>query len=331
MKRALITGISGQDGFYLAEYLLSLGYEVHGVLKQTGMEHVKSQLLQGVTASLYERCVLHAVSLDNSAGLCRLISSAPFDECYHLAASSFVGEKLADGLQTIENNIATTHHMLTAIGEFQPNCRFYFAGSSEMFGWPASAPQTEETPMRPRTAYGISKLACYHLARSYRETYGLFCSAGILYNHESPRRRPEFVTRKITLSAARIASGVPTRLELGNLEARRDWGYAPDYVRAMHAMLQHDRPEDFIVATGELHTVREICEIAFAHVGLDWKEHVTVNPQFLRKEDPAQLVGDPKKIEETLGWKRSKSFEALIREMVEGDLVEPRQEVNARP
>lgn len=321
MKRALITGITGQDGFYLAEYLLGLGYEVHGLARQTGLEHIKSNLLQDVPPELYQRCQLHAVSLDNFPGLYRLISSTPFDECYHLAASSFVGERLADGYQTIQNNIASTHYLLAALQEFQSGCRVYFAGTSEMFGRPRSSPQTEETPFMPRSAYGISKLAGYHLVRNYREAHGMFCGVGILYNHESPRRRPEFVTRKITMAAARIALEGGGKLQLGNLDARRDWGYAPDYVRAMHAILNHQRPEDFVVASGVLRSVAELCEAAFSHVNLDWQQHVETSPAFYRAEDEVPLCGCADKITRVTGWHSETTFEQMIQKMVEADLA----------
>lgn len=320
MKRALITGITGQDGFYLAEYLLGLGYEVHGLARQTGLEHIRSNLLQDVPPELYQRCQLHAVNLDNFPGLYRLVSKHSFDECYHLAASSFVGERLADGYQTIQNNIASTHYLLAALHEFQPHCRFYFAGSSEMFGRPQSAPQTEDTPLNPRSAYGISKVASYHLTRNYREGHGMFCGVGILYNHESPRRRPEFVSRKITLAVARIKKGEQQTLELGNLEAKRDWGFAPDYVQAMHAILNHHEPQDFVVATGVLHSVGELCEVAFSHVGLDWRKHVVVNPMFNRLENEVPLVGCSDKIREQAGWELRTSFEEMIHRMVQADL-----------
>ncbi len=319
MKRALITGITGQDGFYLAEYLLGLGYEVHGLARQTGLEHIKSNLLQDVPPELYQRCQLHAVSLDNFPGLYRLISKTSFDECYHLAASSFVGDRLADGYQTIQNNIASTHYLLAALNEFQPECRFYFAGSSEMFGRPQTAPQAEETPLNPRSAYGISKVAGYHLAKNYRESYGMFCGVGILYNHESPRRRPEFVTRKITMAAARIAQGSRDKLLLGNVEARRDWGYAPDYVRAMHAILNHDRPEDFVVATGVLHSVADLCSVAFSHLGLDWHDHVETNAAFYRDEEEIPLVGCSAKIEREIDWRPATTFRQMVCKMVDAD------------
>ena len=321
MKRALITGITGQDGFYLAEYLLGLGYEVHGLARQTGLEHIKSNLLQDVPPELYERCQLHAVSLDNFPGLYRLISKTSFDECYHLAASSFVGDRLADGYQTIQNNIASTHYLLAALNEFQSKCRFYFAGSSEMFGRPKDAPQTEETPLNPRSAYGISKVAGYHLARNYRESYGMFCGVGILYNHESPRRRPEFVTRKISMAAARISLGGREKLQLGNVEGRRDWGYAPDYVKAMHAILNHDHPEDFVVASGVLHSVADLCSLAFSHVGLEWRDHVETNTAFYRNEEEIPLVGCTAKIEREIGWRPVTTFRQMVCKMVDADVA----------
>jgi GDPmannose 4,6-dehydratase len=321
MKRALITGITGQDGFYLAEFLLSLGYEVHGLARQTGLEHIRSNLLQDVPPELYERCQLHAVSLDNFPGLYRLISKTPFDECYHLAASSFVGERLADGYQTIQNNIASTHYLLAALNEFQPQCRFYFAGSSEMFGRPSCAPQDEHTPLNPRSAYGISKVAGYHLARNYREQYGMFCGVGILYNHESPRRRPEFVTRKISMAAARISLGFTDKLRLGNLEARRDWGYAPDYVRAMHAILNHATPEDFVVSSGVLHSVEDLCRVAFSRVGLNWQDHVEVSEAFYRTEESVPLLGCADKIRQQTGWDSATKFEDMVFHLVDADVA----------
>lgn len=321
MKRALITGITGQDGFYLAEHLLGLGYEVHGLARQTGLEHIRGNLLQDVPPELYQRCQLHAISLDNFPGLYRLISKTPFDECYHLAASSFVGDRLADGYQTIQNNIASTHYLLAALNEFQAGCRFYFAGSSEMFGRPETGPQTETTPLNPRSAYGISKVAGYHLARNYREQYGMFCGVGILYNHESPRRRPEFVTRKISMAAARISLGSADKLQLGNLEALRDWGYAPDYVRAMHAILNHDRPEDFVVSSGVLHRVSDLCQLAFSRVGLDWRDHVEINEAFYRGEEAVPLVGCSDKITRETGWRAKTSFEQMVFRMVDADVA----------
>ncbi|MEI6535326.1 MAG: GDP-mannose 4,6-dehydratase [Verrucomicrobiaceae bacterium] len=317
MKRALITGITGQDGTYLAEHLLAAGYEVHGLVRQTNLENPG-----GNGANFFDRCTLHVVSLDSFHGLYRLISKVEFHECYHLGAVSFVGEHLADGFHTIFANTSGTHYLLAALHEMQPKCRFYFAGSSEMFGRPKTAPQNEDTPFLPRNPYGISKVTSHHVVRNYRETYGMFCATGILYNHESPRRRPEFVTRKITRAVARIKQGRQQQLEIGNLDSRRDWGYAPDYVRAMHMMLIHPEPRDFVVATGLLHTVRDFCEIAFTHAGLDWTEHVVSLEKFFRPEEPVPLQGDSAKIQSTLGWKPTRTFEEIVREMVEHDLSE---------
>jgi GDPmannose 4,6-dehydratase len=317
MKRALITGITGQDGSYLAEYLLSLGYEVHGLVRQTNLENPGRNSKSG--GNFFDQCTLHVVSLDSFHGLFRLISKVKFDECYHLGSVSFVGEHLADGFHTIFSNTSGTHYLLAALHELQPKCRFYFAGSSEMFGRPQSAPQNEGTPFLPRNPYGISKVTSHHLVRNYRETYGMFCATGILYNHESPRRRAEFVTRKITRAVARIAAGHQEKLELGNLEASRDWGYAPDYVRAMHLMLQHEEPHDYVVATGLLHKVKDFCQAAFAHAGLDWQEHVVSVEKFYRPEELVPLQGDPTKIKTLLHWSPTMNFQQMVAEMVEAD------------
>ena len=321
MKRALITGITGQDGFYLAEYLLGLGYEVHGLARQAGLEYIRSNLLQDVPSELHEKCLLHAVSLDNLPGLYRLISKLRFDECYHLAASSFVGERLADGYQTMQNNIASTHYLLAALHEFQPDCRVYYAGTSEMFGRPDHQPQIETTSLNPRSAYGISKVAGYHIVRNYREQYGMFCGVGFLYNHESPRRRPEFVTRKITMAAARIAAGIQIKLQLGNLDAQRDWGYAPDFVRSMHSILNHDVPGDFVVATGILHSVKDFCSLAFSRVGLHWQDFVEVNEAFYRPDEKIPLVGCADKIRAQTGWHPTTTFAETVFSMVDADVA----------
>ena len=317
MKRALISGITGQDGSYLAELLLSQGYEVHGLVRQTNLENPSGD----PKVRLHEVCKLHALSLDSFPGLYRLISAVEFHECYHLGAVSFVGERIADGFHTLFANISGTHFLLSALHDLQPKCRFYLAGSSEMFGRPKTSPQNEDTPFLPRNPYGISKVTSHHLVRNYREEYGMFCVTGILFNHESPRRRPEFVTRKITRAVARIAKGKQKELELGNISARRDWGYAPDYVRAMHLMINHDQPEDFVVASGELHSVRDFCEAAFSYVGLDWEKHVVTNEKFFRQEDAVPLVGDPTKIRSMLNWRPSRTFEEVVGEMVQRDVA----------
>src|ERR1043166_2185071 len=235
-KKALITGITGQDGSYLAERLLSLGYEVHGLVRRVALEDPQGR--SNRINHLLDQIILHSASLESYASIFHVISQFKFDECYHLAAQSFVAESFTDGFSTMNTNINGTHYMLAALRELQPRCRFYFAGSSEMFGKVHEMPQRETTPFHPRSPYGISKVAGFDLTRNYREAFGMFCVSGILFNHESPRRGFEFVTRKITSGMARIKAGQQTELRLGNLEARRDWGHAKDYVRAMQLMMQ---------------------------------------------------------------------------------------------
>jgi GDPmannose 4,6-dehydratase len=250
-----------------------------------------------------------------------IFSKQRYDECYHLAAQSFVAESFADGFSTMNTNINGTHYMLAALRELQPECRFYFAGSSEMFGKVRESPQNEATPFHPRSPYGISKVAGFDLTRNYREAYGMYCVSGILFNHESPRRGYEFVTRKITSTVARIKAGTATELRLGNLEAKRDWGHAADYVRAMHLMLQQPEPDDYVVAMGETHTVREFCELAFGRAGLDYQKYVKVDPQFLRPAEVDLLIGDASKARRVLGWESKHTFEELVAEMVDADVA----------
>jgi len=318
-KRALITGITGQDGSYLAEHLLGLGYEVHGLVRRVALE--AQELRFGRIAHLLDRLVLHPASLESYPSLFHVISRHEFDECYHLAAQSFVAESFTDGFSTMNTNINGTHYMLAALRELRPQCRFYFAGSSEMFGKVREVPQSENTPFHPRSPYGISKVAGFDLTRNYRESYGMFACSGILFNHEGPRRGFEFVTRKITSTAARIKLGLASELRLGNLDAKRDWGHAADYVKAMHLILQHSEPDDFVVATGETHSVREFCEAAFAHLGLDYTDHVKVDERFFRAAEVDLLVGDATKAREVLGWTPTKSFHDLVRDMVDADLA----------
>src|SRR5438034_9292724 len=261
MKKALITGITGQDGSYLAEHLLSLGYEVHGLVRRVALEDPQRRFNR--IAHLLDKLILHPASLESYPSIFHVISRYDFDECYHLAAQSYVAESFADGFSTLNTNINGTHYMLAALRELRPKCRFYFAGSSEMFGKVRETPQRETTSFYPRSPYGISKVAGFELTRNYREAYGMFCASGILFNHEGPRRGFEFVTRKITSTVARIKLGLANELRLGNLEAKRDWGHAADYVRAMHLMLQQPAPDEFVVASGESHSVREFCEVAF--------------------------------------------------------------------
>ncbi len=318
-KRALITGITGQDGSYLAEYLLGLDYEVHGIVRRVALEDQERRL--GRIRHLLDRVTLHPASLESYPSLFQILIKNRFDECYHLAAQSFVAESFADGFSTMDVNINGTHYLLAALRELQPLCRFYFAGSSEMFGKVRETPQRESTPFHPRSPYGISKVAGFHLTQNYREAYGMFCCSGILFNHESPRRGFEFVTRKITSTVARIKHGLAEQLRLGNLEARRDWGHAADYVQAMQAMLQQPEPDDYVVATGEVHSVREFCELAFGLAGLDYRDYVEMDPRFYRPAEVELLQGDAAKARKKLGWEPQRKFENLVKDMVEADLT----------
>ena len=317
-RKALITGITGQDGSYLAEYLLDLGYEVHGLVRRVALEDQTHRLTR--LAHILDRIQLHSGSLESYPSIFQVFSSAHFDECYHLAAQSFVAESFADGFSTMNANINGAHYVLAAIRELQPECRFYFAGSSEMFGKVKEVPQTEQTPFHPRSPYGISKVAGFHLTRNYRESYGMFCCSGILFNHESPRRGFEFVTRKISITAAKIKLGMADHLLLGNLDAFRDWGHAREYVQAMHLMLQQPEADDYVVATGETHSVREFCELAFKQVNLDYQDYVRIDKRFYRPAEVDLLVGDASKAREKLGWSPKQGFRELVEEMVEADL-----------
>jgi GDPmannose 4,6-dehydratase len=317
-KKALITGITGQDGSYLAEHLLSLGYEVHGIIRRVALEDPTHRL--GRLRPIMDKVKLHAGTLESYPSIFQIVSKIMPDEIYHLAAQSFVAESFEDSFSTMNTNINGTHYLLAALHHVSPKSRFYFAATSEMFGKVVEVPQKESTPFRPRSPYGISKLAGYELTRNYREAYGLFCCSGILFNHESPRRGFEFVTRKITSAVARIRLGRQKDLTLGNLEAQRDWGHAKDYVRAMHLMLQQKEAEDFVVATGHTHYIREFVEKSFAKVGLDYKNYVKSSPEFFRPAEVDLLIGDPSKAEAKLGWKPTYTFDQLIEEMVNSDL-----------
>lgn len=317
-KRALITGITGQDGSYLSEYLLALGYEVHGLVRRVAFEAPQQRF--GRIKHLLDQVVLHPASLESYSSIFHVLSRHRFDECYHLAAQSFVAESFADGFSTMNANINGTHHILEALKELQPGCRFYFAGSSEMFGKVSETPQRESTPFHPRSPYGISKVAGFQLSQNYREAYGMFCANGILFNHESPRRGFEFVTRKISSGVARIKQGLETELALGNLHAKRDWGHASDYVRAMHLILQHDEPDEFVIGSGETHSVHEFCEKAFAEVNLNYRDHVREDGRFHRPAEVDLLRGDATKARRTLKWEPFYTFDQMIREMVHSDL-----------
>ena len=317
-KKALITGITGQDGSYLAELLLGAGYEVHGLVRRVALEDPQRRFTR--INHLLDQLNLHPASLESYASIFHIISRHEFDECYHLAAQSFVAESFADGFSTMNTNINGTHHVLAALRELRPQCRFYFAGSSEMFGKVAETPQRETTRFHPRSPYGISKVAGFDLTRNYREAYGLYAVSGILFNHESPRRGHEFVTRKITSTVARIKHGLSNELRLGNLEARRDWGHAKDYVHAMYLMLQQPEADDYVIAMGETHTVREFCELAFAEVGLHYRDHVKVDERFYRPAEVDLLIGDAAKAQRELAWQPAYTFEQLVKEMVTADL-----------
>jgi GDPmannose 4,6-dehydratase len=318
LKKALITGITGQDGSHLAEYLLGLGYEVHGMVRRVALEQPEQRL--GRITHLQDKITLHPASLESYPSIFQILSRNEYDECYHLAAQSFVAESFADGFSTMNTNVNGTHYLLAALREVRPNCRFYFAGSSEMFGKVRATPQTENTPFHPRSPYGISKVAGFYLTMNYREAYAMYCISGILFNHEGPRRGFEFVTRKITSAVARIKLGLQSELKLGNLDAKRDWGHAADYVRAMHAMLQQPNPGDYVIATGRTHSVREFCEVAFDEVGLDYRDYVNVDPAFYRPSEVELLVGDSTKARADLDWKPTYTFRELVREMVLADL-----------
>ena len=317
-KRALITGITGQDGSYLSEFLLDLGYEVHGIVRRVALENPEHRLWR--IRHLLNKIHLHAASLESYPSLFKVINKLKPDEVYHLGAQSFVSNSFEDEFSTLSININGTHYVLAALLEVVPRVKFYFAGTSEMFGNSTTIPQNEETPFRPRSAYGISKLAGYHLTRNYREAYGMYTCCGILYNHESPRRGFEFVTRKITSHAARIKLGLASELALGNLDAKRDWGHAKEYVKAMWTMMQRSTPTDYVVASGETHSVREFLEVAFRSVDLDPYRYLKIDERLLRPAEVDLLLGDASKAKRDLEWKYEIRFEDLVREMVHSDL-----------
>jgi GDPmannose 4,6-dehydratase len=316
-RRALITGITGQDGSYLAELLLSKGYEVHGAVRRVALEDPEHRLIR--LSAVRDRVVLHAASLESFASVYQLVAKVVPDECYHLAAQSFVSYSFDDEFSTLNTNINGTHFLLSAVKDLAPGSRFYFAGSSEMFGKAEELPQTERTRFHPRSSYGISKVCGFELTRNYREAYGLHASNGILFNHESPRRGFEFVTRKITAGVARIMAGRSKQIQLGNLEARRDWGHAREYVQAMWLMLQQPEPDDYVVATGETHSVQEFAELAFSQAGLDYRDYISSDPTLFRPAEVNLLQGDATKARMKLGWTPGVTFESLVREMVDSD------------
>jgi len=318
-KVALITGITGQDGSYLAELLLSKDYEVHGIVRRVAIEDERHRLWR--LRKILKDINLHAGSLESYASLFNIILKIKPTEVYHLAAQSYVGYSFEDEFSTLNININGTHYLLSAVKEFAPSkIKFYFAGSSEMFGKAEDIPQNEKTPFNPRSSYGISKVTGYHLVKNYREAYKLHASNGILFNHESPRRGFEFVTRKISHAVARIKNGSKEKLKLGNMSAKRDWGHAKDYVEAMWLMLQRDNPEDYVIGTGKQYSVEDFAKKAFAHVGLNYKDHIIIDKRLLRPAEVDTLLADYNKAKKNLNWKPKISFEDLVKNMVENDL-----------
>jgi GDPmannose 4,6-dehydratase len=313
-RRALITGITGQDGAYLAEFLLSRGYEVHGMVRRSSTETFER------IAHLGDRVQLHQGDLLDQFCQARLLEAIRPHELYNLAAMSFVPTSFQQPLLTSEYTALGVTRLLEAVRQVDPTIRFYQASSSEMFGKVQESPQTEKTPFWPRSPYGVAKAYGHWITVNYRESYGIFACSGILFNHESPLRGKEFVTRKVTYGVARIKHGLERKLKLGNMDALRDWGFAGDYVRAMWMMLQQPTPDDYVVATGEEHSVRELVELAFTHAGLNWQEHVVVDESLLRPAEVTTLCGDAAKARRVLGWKPEVSFADLVRMMVDADL-----------
>jgi GDPmannose 4,6-dehydratase len=320
MPTALVTGISGQDGSHLADFLLARGYRVCGVVRR-GLQDCYPRL-----DHLRGRVELYQGDLLDQASLARIVDQLQPDEVYNLASLSFVPASWQQPVLTAEFTALGVTRLLDALRLCCPRARFYQASSSEMFGKVRETPQRETTPFHPRSPYGVAKAYGHYITVNYRESYGLFACSGILFNHEGPRRGLDFVSRKITQGAARVKLGLAPRLALGNLEARRDWGYAGDYVRAMWLMLQQPEPDDFVIGTGEMHTVAELAEIAFAHVGLDWRDHVVVDAALYRPAEVDLLQADPSKARRRLGWEPAVSFEELVRRMVDADLALVREE-----
>ena len=314
MKKALITGITGQDGSYLAELLLSKGYQVTGMVRRASTETFDR------IAHFKDRIALRQADLLDQFSLVKLLDEVQPDEIYNLAAMSFVPTSWNQPVLTGEFTALGVTKLLEALRMVCPKAHFYQASSSEMFGKVLETPQTEKTPFYPRSPYGVAKAYGHFITVNYRESYNLFACSGILFNHESPRRGKEFVTRKITDAVARIKLGTQKELRMGNLDAKRDWGFAGDYVRAMWMMLQQDRADDYVVATGETHSVRKFLEIAFAHVGLNYEDYVVIDPEFIRPAEVELLLGNPAKAKAQLGWKPAVSFEQLVTMMVDADM-----------
>jgi GDPmannose 4,6-dehydratase len=314
MRKALITGITGQDGSHLAELLLSKGYQVHGMVRRASIERNER------IAHLVGQLRLHEGDLLDSASLVQCVEAAQPDEVYNLAAMSFVPTSWKQPVLTAEFTALGVTRLLEAIRQVKPDARFYQASSSEMFGKVQEVPQRESTPLHPRSPYGVAKCYGHYITMNYRESYGLYACSGILFNHEGPRRGLEFVTRKITHAVAAIKLGLQTELRLGNTAAKRDWGFAGDYVRAMWLMMQQPEADDYVIGTGETHTVQEFVEIACARAGIDWKQHLVIDPKFYRPAEVDLLLSDPSKAREKLGWRPQVSFEELVHMMVDEDV-----------
>ena len=317
-KKALITGITGQDGSYLTEFLLKKGYSVHGMVRRVASEDESHRFWR--LRHIKDKITIHAGSLESYASVINIITKIKPHEIYHLGAQSYIDYAFKDEFSTINTNINGTHFLLSAIKEFSPRTKFYFAGSSEMFGKVREIPQNEKTPFYPRSIYGISKVAGFDLTRNYREAYKLFCCSGILFNHESPRRGFEFVTRKITHGVARIKFGLQKDLKLGNMNAKRDWGHAKDYVEAMWLMLNQKKPEDYVISTGKHFTVRDFAKLAFELVDLDYRKYVKVEKKLYRPSEVESLLGNCKKAKRELKWKPKYDFHKLVEDMVKADL-----------
>ena len=317
-KIALITGITGQDGSYLAEFLLKKGYSVHGLVRRVAAEDKSHRFWR--LKNFINKLKIHAGSLESYASIINIITKIKPHEIYHLGAQSYIDYAFKDEFSTINTNINGTHFLLSAIKEFSPKTKFYFAGSSEMFGKVREIPQSEKTPFYPRSVYGISKVAGFDLTRNYREAYNLYCCSGILFNHESPRRGFEFVTRKITHAVARIKFGLQKDLKLGNMDAKRDWGHAKDYVEAMWLMLNKKKPVDYVISTGKHYTVRDFAKLAFELVDLDYKKFVKIEKNLYRPSEVESLLGNCRKAKRELKWKPKYDFKKLVEDMVKTDL-----------
>ena len=318
MKKALITGITGQDGSYLAEYLINKGYEVHGLIRRIALEDETHRLWR--IRHILKKVHLHSASLESYASIVKIIQKLKPKEVYHLGAQSYVGYSFQDEFSTLNTNINGTHYILSAIKDFSPKSKLYFAGSSEMFGESKTKKQSETTPFHPRSAYGISKVTGFELTRNYREAYSIFAVTGILFNHESPRRGFEFVTRKISHGVARIKLGLQDKIELGNVKALRDWGHAKDYVEAMWLMLQQKKPNDYVIGTGMQYSVSDFAKLAFSHVGLDYKKYLKINKNLLRPAEVTTLLAYYSQSRKKLKWKPKISFKELVADMVDSDI-----------